>query len=1090
MSDPWGLAEFVGQDTFKRGLDYFRRGQASRIEHALDGGVIGQVRGSRGVRYSTSVDYMLGEDGHLELFEGSCTCPVYDDCKHSVAVLLTLFEQIGMARPGAPTGPGPARWEESLARLVDVDAEQSQSAQPLGLAFELIEPTGPSTAGRYRTNGQAGRLGLRPVRLGKRGNWIRTGISWAALSNPFDTRDFRVDHVRLLRAIAAGDPSEHPWQRGPGNPWIQLSSLGNPAIWDLLTEAAEADLPLLMADPGQAQVRLVTAGATFDLEVDRTPAGDLSVAPMLRLDGAPCAVTNTLLLGDPVHGIAVWPPNAARSTVGLTLARLNHRSDPDLAAIFKAGPIVIPATDEHRFVQGYLPALRQRHRLVTLDDTIKVPERKPPILLVEVEPLPDHGMRVTLGWEYRQGESSRRVPLLATPMDRHSRDTSEESRVLKLVVEAATGLDQLVDQTSFGPRLRPMATTKAGDTIDLVTRVLPALRELTEVDVRMVGSVPDYREAAELPVVGLSSQAAPGSTDWFDLAVTVTVDGRPVPFDQLFFALATGQDTMILQDGTYFSLALTELAQLRALIEEAKSLGDKPGQLRISRFQVGLWEELEAIGVPDAQSRSWVEQVRSWRTIDDGPDDLPAGLSATLRSYQVDGYSWLNLLRRNGLGGILADDMGLGKTIQTLAMIAQARAEDPSAGPYLVIAPTSVLSNWQSEAARFVPGLRTAVISATAARRGNTLAEACAGADIVITSYTLLRLEIDDYDAIGFVGLILDEAQAVKNHQSKAFACVKRMAVPFKLAITGTPMENNLMELWSLFSIVAPGLFPHPGRFTDYYRVPIEKGGDDDRLGQLRRRIRPLMLRRTKEQVVGDLPAKQEQVLEVELAPAHRRVYQRYLQRERQKVMGLLADMDGNRFAIFRSLTLLRQASIDPALVDPALDDVESTKMTVLLELLEDVIAGGHRALIFSQFTGFLHRVRDRLNAEGVPYSYLDGGTRNRPKVLEEFKNGSNPVFLISLKAGGVGLNLTEADYCILLDPWWNPATEAQAVDRTHRIGQQKNVMVYRIVAKDTIEEKVMALKDAKAKLFAGVMSEDGAGGKSISAQDIRALLA
>ncbi len=811
---------------------------------------------------------------------------------------------------------------------------------------------------------------------------------------------------------------------------------------------------------------------------------------MLRLDGEPCAVTNTLLLGNPVHGVAIWPPRADRAQVGMTVARLTHRPDPDLAAIFQAGPIQIPAADEERFLQSYLPALRQRHRLVTRGDSIRMPERQPPMLVVEVEPLPDHRMRLTWDWEYRQGDSTRRIPLTATPGDRRGRDTSEESRVLKLVIEAATGLDPLVEQSSFGSRLRPVAMTSGGQTIDLVTRVLPALRDLTEVDVRMVGTALEYREALELPVVGLSSQAAPGTTDWFDLAVTVTVDGRPVPFDQLFYGLATGQDTMILSDGTYFSLVLPELAQLRALIEEARTLGDKPGRLRISRFQVGLWEELEAIGIPDAQSRGWIEQIRAWRTIDDAPDGLPDGLNATLRNYQLDGYSWLNLLRRNGLGGILADDMGLGKTIQALSMIASARAEEPTAGPYLVVAPTSVLGNWQSEAARFVPGLRVRVISATAARRTTTLAQACAGADLVITSYTLLRLEIADYEEIGFAGLILDEAQAVKNHQSKAFGCVKRMAVPFKLAITGTPMENNLMELWALFSIVAPGLFPHPGRFTDYYRVPIEKDGDNDRLDRLRRRIRPLMLRRTKEQVAADLPAKQEQVLEVELAPAHRRVYQRYLQRERQKIMGLLDDMDGNRFAIFRSLTLLRQASIDPALVDPTLADVESTKMSVLLELLEDVISGGHRTLIFSQFTGFLHRVRDRLDADGISYSYLDGSTRNRPKVLEEFKNGSNSVFLISLKAGGVGLNLTEADYCILLDPWWNPATEAQAVDRTHRIGQNKNVMVYRLVSKDTIEEKVMALKLTKAKLFAGVMSEDAVGSKAISAQDIRELLA
>jgi SNF2 family DNA or RNA helicase len=253
--------------------------------------------------------------------------------------------------------------------------------------------------------------------------------------------------------------------------------------------------------------------------------------------------------------------------------------------------------------------------------------------------------------------------------------------------------------------------------------------------------------------------------------------------------------------------------------------------------------------------------------------------------------------------------------------------------------------------------------------------------------------------------------------------------------------------------------------------------------------MRPLVRRRTKEQVAGDLPAKQEQVLEVDLHPRHRRLYEMQLQRERQKVLGLIHDMNAHRFTIFRSLTLLRQLSLHAGLTDQAHEDVPSSKIEVLVEQLGDVIGGGHRALVFSQFTGFLARVRQELDLRGIPYCYLDGKTRDRAAVLDQFASGADPVFLISLKAGGFGLNLTEADYCFLLDPWWNPATEAQAVDRAHRIGQTRSVMVYRLVAKDTIEEKVMALKARKARLFSSVMDDGNVFGTTLDANDIRALL-
>ncbi len=360
----------------------------------------------------------------------------------------------------------------------------------------------------------------------------------------------------------------------------------------------------------------------------------------------------------------------------------------------------------------------------------------------------------------------------------------------------------------------------------------------------------------------------------------------------------------------------------------------------------------------------------------------------------------------------------------------------------------------------------------------------------MVTSYTLLRIDFDAYSTMAWSGLILDEAQFTKNHQSKIYQCARRLRAPFKVAITGTPMENNLMELWSLLSITAPGLFPSPARFRDYYARPIEKQGQAELLAQLRRRIRPLVKRRTKELVATDLPAKQEQVLEIDLHPRHRKIYQTHLQRERQKVLGLIDDVSANRFTILRSLTLLRQLSLHAGLVDDAYRDLPCSKIDTLLEQLRDVTGGGHRALVFSQFTGFLGKVRTELDAAGVPYCYLDGRTQDRAAALQRFSAGSVPVFLISLKAGGFGLNLTEADYCFLLDPWWNPATEAQAVDRIHRIGQTRNVMVYRLIASGTIEEKVMALKQRKAELFSSVIDSGGLFGASLDADDIRALLA
>ena len=632
--------------------------------------------------------------------------------------------------------------------------------------------------------------------------------------------------------------------------------------------------------------------------------------------------------------------------------------------------------------------------------------------------------------------------------------------------------------------------------VHLITDVLPALAQVDRVLVQLTAQPVAYRAAETAPVLALEPVADQAERDWFDLTVSVRVDGEQVVFQQLFTALAEGHTHFLLPSGTYFPLDDPRFAELGQLIEESRALADAPESgLRVNRYQTDLLADLERLGVLSGQARLWQQTVRA---IADAPalgrHPAPDGFKADLRPYQLAGFNWLATLYENGLGGVLADDMGLGKTVQTLALVCHAKQQALARGsgpqPFLVVAPTSVIATWRAEAERFAPDLAVATVTETAARRGgHTIADLAGTADLVVTSYALFRIERDQYDEASWAGLILDEAQAVKNHASRGYHCARTLRAPIKLAITGTPMENNLMELWSLLSITAPGLLSNPDRFTDYFRNPIERARDRDRLGLLRRRIAPLLLRRTKEQVAPELPDKQEQVIEVDLAPQHRKVYQAYLQRERRRVLGLVDNLQRNRFEILRSLTLLRQASLDVALVDESHAGIPATKLDVMMDLVQEVVDEGHRVLVFSQFTRFLTAARDRITGAGIETCYLDGKTRRRPEVIDSFRTGTAPVFLISLKAGGTGLTLIEADYCVLLDPWWNPATENQAIDRTHRIGQTRKVMVYRLVAKDTVEEKVMALKAAKAELFASVLDGGDFESATLTADDIRRLV-
>ncbi|PPB47950.1 hypothetical protein C4K88_15905 [Arthrobacter pityocampae] len=1089
MVDVTDIIRIVGGAAFQRGQTYAKDGAVSSLAWDADSKLLtGKVRGTAPNDYRTKLRLGLKGDGRFRPLENFCSCPIGADCKHVAATALQSNTENVLAQHerdlGARTAPRasvPEGWQASLTDLLGgdtaVDAPTAPRT-PLGLQFELRTPEVAvqrwgSAAERQGQRTLNTRLGVRPVSQNGKGKWIKNNLSWGSIS--YQTYGLTLD------------PDQHRWfsqfpalHRGTGvnyfgnnDSWLYLDDFSNPLLWQLLDEAQRLGVAFVGS---KKSVTIELAGrATLKLDATETEDGALRLNPALDVDGRPHPSETAHVIS--THGIYTVAPDDT-----ITLAPTSRRlTQKDIELLQRGHAVVVPEEEKSLFLQDYYPKLRQTLQVDSSDGSVELPEIQPPALVLTTAYGADGSVALDWHFDYTLGDAVQRRPFRRGGPG--SDDGYREADVEDALAAAARQVLGALPMRSL--RLEDMQA------VEFAEDVLPRLKELDGVSVEVVGEKPEYRELTETPTLRISTVDT-DDRDWFDLGVMVTVSGRTIPFDSIFRALAQGQKKLKLVDNSYLSLDQPVFEQLRELIEEARALSewDPESGLQISRYQAGLWAELEDLAEETEQAQSWRDAVTGLLELEDvEATPPPSGLTADMRPYQAEGFSWLAFLWRHRLGGVLADDMGLGKTLQALALMTHAKETAGLDAPFIVVAPTSVVPNWSNEARRFAPGLKVVAITDTQGASGVPIDEQVGDADVVITSYTLFRLDFPAYQDLAWSGLVLDEAQFVKNRASKVHQAAKDFDAPFKLAITGTPMENNLMELWSLFNIVAPGLFPSARKFTEDYRTPIEKIGDNRPLVRLRKRIRPLMMRRTKEAVASDLPPKQEQILEVELHPEHRHIYETYLQRERQKLLGLIEDMNRNRMIVFRSLTLLRMLSLDASLVDPAHEGVPSAKLEVLFENLEDVLAEGHRALVFSQFTSYLKKAAEQLDARGIEYAYLDGSTRSRGEVIDSFKDGKAPVFLISLKAGGFGLNLTEADYCFLLDPWWNPASEAQAVDRTHRIGQTKNVMVYRMVSKGTIEEKVMKLKEKKAKLFTSVMDDDAIFSSSLTADDIRGLL-
>ncbi|SDB81709.1 Superfamily II DNA or RNA helicase, SNF2 family [Raineyella antarctica] len=1046
------LVKRFGAATVDRARGYARQDRIEEWQLDPQGiDIAATVLGSGGRYYRCWVGVV--DPDRPDVIVAQCSCPVGIDCKHAVATLLHVRDQLALqSRPA---------WQQVFDAVVEQGRQRADGPRtPLALEVIWKAPT----------------LAVRPLKRGASGRWVKTGAAWADLRNSF-SRTFDEDQRRALLTLE--DVATGGWNSYVHAQQRLIMNELPPDAWRHLRYAREAGVAFVSGDGGP--VRLLDRPAVLSLDVHAAKGGGVVAEAVVRAGES--VLPSPVPVGVPAHGVVAETPEGL--LIGPFEAPL---TEAQRRLLVQHRQLKVPARDMAGFTATTYVAL-QSVMTVRPDEDLDLPTLSGPTLLLTVRPEEATRLVLTWGWRYSHGSRTVEAGLAPSPDD-PPRDRTAEADLVATLPRGPWSPPVHPADPSTGDEGTIVLTGR--DAIGFASEVLPLLQARDDVEVVVEGTLLDYRQADDEPDIRMRVTDPEGPTDWFDLAVEVRVDGQQVPFHDLFRALNLGEDHLVLADGVWFRLDRPEFDRLRALIDEARML-QEPGRRReglaLRPEHAGLWEDLVALGVVQEQSAAWAEATRALLDMTSLPAaPVPDGLDATLRSYQETGFRWLAFLWRARLGGILADDMGLGKTVQALAAIQSIREAGDLDAPALVVAPTSVLGTWAAEAARFAPGLRVRVLGETIKRRCTTVAAEAADADLVITSYAVVRLDRDSFTEVGWSAVLLDEAHTVKNPRSHTYAAIRALRARAKFALTGTPLENNLMDLWALLSIVAPGLFADPKVFTELYRRPIE-AGDGETLARLQRRIRPVMLRRTKEKVAAELPAKQEQVIHVDLTPAHRRIYDRQLARERQKVLQLVEDVDKNRFMILRSLTILRQLALAPALVDPDHKDTASSKIDVLVEMLTELASEGHRALVFSQFTTFLGMVRDRLAAEQIGTSYLDGSTRDRAGVIDSFRTGDDPVFLISLKAGGFGLTLTEADYVFILDPWWNPAAEIQAVDRTHRIGQDKPVNVYRLVADNTIEDKVVALQDGKRDLFDRVVDGQGDFAAPLTGEDIRGLL-
>jgi superfamily II DNA or RNA helicase len=1074
------IADEVGRLTQERGRQYYVRGAVTQIDG--DGrSVNAVVQGT--LRYTVEI---MSIDDFLDY---SCSCPYFErdlePCKHIWATCLAAekkgylrkdqerarFQPVHelfpskRARPTLIRKPPPPGWQEQLAPVLSslATAEyRSRFSQPAEREFiYLIDAEGTLSVDRVVLEvAQRQRL--------VNGAWGKLKTKKLALSEIDEITDAA---DRRILAILFGSRQDLSHLHSS---YFRDSTYPNfvlPApLWDvalpLICATHRCVLRQSMNDRETPPLQW-DGGAPWDFHLKVEPDRDgknYSVSGVLRRDQAEMSLVEPCLL---VPGGLVFYEDR--------VARLNdHGAFQWILLLKERKSLSIPRAEGESFLAEVLRFARRPQLSLPEDLAFEeiAPRPKPSLV---VRPGPSHPFRHPrllgkLSFDY----AGQRIPYDQRGSSVYQKN---QRRVIRRDLSFETAARRRLTQLGFrsANRYDDGDTELYGDQLPKVVRALTSEGWQVEAQGKL------YRTAAALKVEVKSG------VDWFELEGSVLFGDTKVSLPRLLRAIRQGESLIKLDDGTLGVLP-EEWIKKYGLLAGLGTI--KAEQLRFTRPQAGLLDALLSSepGVSfDANFARVRQELADFSGV--APADPPPQFAGELRGYQREGLGWLFFLQRFGFGGCLADDMGLGKTIQVLALLEARRAgrsadDGDSPRPSLVVVPRSLIFHWKREAARFAPNL--AILDHSGAARHKP-GDHFADYDLVLTTYGTLTRDAIHFKEQRFDYCILDEAQAIKNAGTLSAKAVRLLHADHRLAMSGTPVENHLGELWSLFEFLNPGMLGSASVFTNVGRNP-----DERTRALLARALRPFILRRTKGQVATELPEKTEQTIYCDLEAKERKLYDELRDFYRSRLLkNDTAAPDGRyKIQVLEALLRLRQAACHPGLIDKKRIAEPSAKIDTLLAQLDQVLEENHKVLVFSQFTSLLAIVRSRLDTANVPYAYLDGRTRDREARVEQFQHDPDvKLFLISLKAGGLGLNLHAAEYVYLLDPWWNPAVEAQAIDRAHRIGQTRHVFAYRLIARDTVEEKVLALQQSKRDLADAIISADNSLMRDLSREDLELLL-
>jgi len=1062
----------VNANSFKRGLDYFQRKKVEVLETLeRDDGrstkLQGLAQGSRNNEYAQKITIKKTKDDAIEI-DGRCSCPVQFNCKHVTAVCLDYIENTATD----DKADNPLTWIDEFATASQQPNIAEEGTEFLCYILDKGTEPGVLTA-RFMSTRQAKKGGLTKPRAVPLHNLL-SKFTRPTYATPADS-----DIAQIINSIKGQQWLDYPLRGEIGYLALTKMLATHRCYWkDVNTTVVEngerREVEFNWSKQNNDEMKL-----TIDVIPD---ALILETSPSLYFD----QTRNQI---GPLKG-AAFTPQQWRLLVSMP---------------------AIQMTDVAEFSR----------KLMTTLPGIQIPPPMP-IETVDIKIEPNTVIRL-MTKKVDKGKQQQVLQLqyeydkhLISPLprkDRYSKTVNEKLLIIHRDLPKEAAFENMLQEMGFEARqflddndlnFAPPRSWRAVDSAahwrEFIDHTAPKLRSngckiTTDKSFNI-----EFFDVSEWQI------DIEQKNEWFDLRFDLDIGDKKIQLLPLISKVLESYDienlpetlTVPLRENKYVTLPSEKIRPICQVLFELhdKSSLNNTGALRLNLFDAGRLDDLDqGLG----SNFKWQggdslltlgKKLKDFQGIQKAP--IPTGLNADLRDYQQQGLNWLQFLREYNFGGILADDMGLGKTVQTLSNLLLEKEQGRLTQPCLIIAPTSLMSNWRREAEKFTPDLSVLILHGT--NRHEKFSD-IQNYDLVITTYPLLVRDHDTLLSHNYHYLILDEAQNIKNSNSKTARQAREIKAQHRLCLTGTPMENHLGELWSQFDFLMPGLLGNGQFFKRHFRTPVERHNDISRQKQLVTRISPFMLRRTKNEVITELPPKTEIIRSVVLNTKQAALYESIRLSMESKVRKAIAQrgMAKSHIMVLDALLKLRQTCCDPSLLSiaQAQEINESAKLEMLMEMVPELIEEGRKILLFSQFTKMLSIIEQKVKDAGIRYTKLTGQTRNREDAIDKFKNGEADIFLISLKAGGVGLNLTEADTVIHYDPWWNPASENQATDRAHRIGQNKAVFVYKLITENTVEEKILALQEKKQALADNVYQDkEKSENLNITADDLESLFA